>query len=69
MHALDSSNFPFKIAITTLSSTIYNKNLMDKKDFKSKEKNNNFSQFLMKHIGMAIIVFDIVNTFLDQKTG
>lgn len=42
---------------------------MDKKDFKSKEKNNNFFQFLMKYIGMAIIVFDIVNTFLDQKTG
>lgn len=42
---------------------------MDKKDFKSKEKNNNFFQLLMKHIGMAIIAFDTVNTFLDQKTG
>ena len=53
MPALGSSNFEdSKITMTTLKNALCNKNLVDKKGFKS-IKNNTFFQFLMKHIDMV----------------
>ena len=69
MSALGSSNFEdSKIAMTTLKNVLCNKNLVDKKGFKS-IKNITFFQFLMKHIDMVNFFFEFVNASLDQKTG
>ena len=69
MSALGSSNFEdSKIAMTTLKNALCNKNLVDKKGFKS-IKNITFFQFLMKHIDMVNFFFEFVNASLDQKTG